>query len=271
MAREPVLPDEAFKVSQMKVKMRSIERVALVAVAVFVAACGDLPLQAIGERSADWINEPDVTTTTLAPSVTPRFVDLDELEWANDDIVNPNLDDRSELIATVFARREGDRFIQASRDEIVAALPNLEFPAVAPFGAEWVSSQLVIENNGTLSRDPSAAFGIWSAEPYTHSRSVAQLAVLRAAIDPETAAEVATTGEDVTCARFADRATNICEIVNLDGRQVWKLVGTGGTTLIWFAGDYRYELFGRDFVAAGDLTEMVRRTIVLEDLEPIAP
>lgn len=236
-----------------------------------MAACGDVPLEAIGERSSDWINEPEVVTTTLPPATTPRFVDIRNLAWSNDDIINPNLGDQNALIAAVFARREGDRFIQASRDEIAVALPGLEFPALAPWGAQWVSSQLVIENTGALSRDPSAAFGIWSAEPYTRSRSVAQMIVLRAAIDPETAAEVAATGEDVTCARFSDRATNICEIVNLGGRQVWKLLATSGTTLIWFSGDYRYELFGKDFVAIEDLAEMASGSILLSDLEPLAP
>lgn len=238
---------------------------------VFVAACGDVPLQAIGERSAEWINEPEVVTTTIPPATTPRFVDIRNLAWSNEDIVNPNLGDRNALVAAVFERREGDRFIQASRREIAAALPGLEFPAIAPFGAQWISSQLVVENNGTLSRDPTAAFGIWSAEPYTRSRSVAQMIVLRAAIDPETAAEVAATGEDVTCARFADRATNLCEIVNLGGHQVWKLLATSGTTLIWFSGEYRYELFGKDFVQVDDLAEMVSGSILLSDLEPVAP
>lgn len=239
--------------------------------AVVVAACGESPLQIIGERSAEWINEPEVVTTTLPPVTTPRFVEIENLQWSNEDIVNPNIGDRNALIATVFDRREGDRFIQASRDEIAAALPEVEFPAVAPFGAEWVSSQLVVENNGTLSRDPTAAFGIWSAEPYTRSRSVAQMVIISVAIDPETAAEIAETGEDVSCARFADRATNVCDTLNLDGRQVWKLLGTGGNTLIWFSGDYRYELFGRIFVPSEDLNEMVSNMLPLADLEPVAP
>jgi len=245
--------------------------IGIVFLAVVVAACGESPLQIIGERSAEWINEPEVVTTTLPPVTTPRFVEIENLEWANDDIVNPNIGDRGALIATAFERREGDRFIQASREEIAAALPAVEFPAVAPFGAEWVSSQLVIENNGTLSRDPTAAFGIWSAEPYTRSRSVAQMVIISVVIDPETAAEIAEAGEDVSCARFADRATNVCDTLNLDGRQVWKLVGTSGTTLIWFSDVYRYELFGRNFVPSEDLNEMVSNTLALSDLEPDSP
>ena len=249
-------------------KMRLI---GVVLLALTVAACGDSPLQVIGERSAEWINEPEVVTTTLPPVTTPRFVEIENLRWANDGIVNPDIGDRDALIATVFDRREGDRFIQASREEIAAALPEVRFPSVAPYGAEWISSQLVIENNGTLSRDPTAAFGIWSAEPYSRSRSVAQMAVLRVVLDPESAAEIAEAGENVSCARFADRATSVCDTLNLDGKQVWKLVGGGGVTLIWFSGDYRYELFGRDFIPADDLNEMVSSTILLAELEPASP
>lgn len=243
--------------------------IALVVVAVTLAACGDAPLQAIGERSADWINEPEVVTTTLPPATTPRFVDVENLTWYNEDTPGTDLSDRDAVIAGVFQRREGDRFIQASRAEIVTALPDVRFPSVAPYGAGWVSSQLVIENSGLLSRDPTAAFGFWSAEPYTRSRSVAQMAVLRVVIDPETSAEVAERGEDISCARFQDRSTNVCDTLNLDGRQFWKLIGSGGTTLIWFEGDYRYELFGRTFIPIDDLTRMASETIPLGELQPV--
>lgn len=215
------------------------------------------------------MNEPEVVTTTLPPATTPRFVDIEDLAWYNDDIVSTDLSDQEAVVSVVFQRREGDRFIQASRAEIVAALPGVRFPAVAPYGATWISSQLVIENSGVLSRDPTAAFGVWSAEPYTRSRSVAQMAVFRVVIDPETAAEVAERGEDVSCARFQDRSTNVCDTVNLDGRQVWKLIGSGGTTLIWFEDDYRYELFGRSLVPSDDLMRMASETILLGELQPV--
>lgn len=264
------LRPDAFPVIAESTERGLMRRAGLLIAAVLLAACGDMPLQAIGERSADWINEPEVVTTSLPPATTPRFVDIGELSWSNDEIVNPNLDDRNALIAAVFERRAGDRFIQASREEIAAALEGVEFPAMAPYGAEWISSQLVIESNGALSRDPSAAFGIWSAEPYTRSRSVAQMAIFRVVIDPEAAAEVAESPQDVSCARFAERSTNVCEIVGIDGRHVWKLDSSGGTTLIWFSGDYRYELFGKDFVAVEDLIEMAGDTVLLADLRPEA-
>lgn len=249
-----------------------MRRIALITGLLLVlSACGEAPLQGLGQRSAEWINEPEIVTTTAPPVTTPLFIDVVNLQWANEDIVNPNLDDPDVVLATVFQRREGDRFIQASREEIAAVLPAVEFPGQVPFGAEWISSQLVIENSGLLSTNPSAAFGFWSAEPYTRSRSVAQMAVLRVAVDPDGATEVAQTGEDLSCARFAERSTDLCQIFELDGKQVWRLTGSGGVTLIWFADRYRYELFGRDFLTLDVLERMASNTVLLAQLEPLAP
>lgn len=258
-----------FELVSELLKKLEMRVVVLVIVTATLAACGDAPLQAVGERSSDWMNEPEVVTTTLPPATTPRFVDIESLAWYNEDTIGADLSDRDAVIAEVFRRREGDRFIQASRAEIVAALPDVQFPAVAPYGAAWISSQLVIENSGVLSRDPTAAFGIWSAEPYTRSRSVAQMAIFRVMIDPETAAEVAERGEDITCARFQDRSTNVCDTVSQDGRQLWELIGSGGTTLIWFEDDYRYELFGRTFVSIDDLLRMAGEMVFLGELRPV--
>ena len=165
----------------------------------------------------------------------------------------------------MFARREGDRFIQASRVEIAAAIPGIQFPAKVPYGAEWVSSQLVIDNNGQVSSDPSAAFGIWSAEPYTRSRSVAQMAVLRVSVDPETAAELAAEEAVTSCARFADVTTTGCDMNQVGDKTAWTLSSSAGTTLIWFDGDYRYELFGRSFVPRDVIVALAVETIPLAD------
>ncbi|HJQ78072.1 MAG TPA: hypothetical protein VJ948_12555 [Acidimicrobiia bacterium] len=224
-------------------------------IGLVLAACGGAPLESIGARSSEWINEPTVPTTLEVVTTVPTVIEVSELQWSNDVIENENLDDLDLMLDEVFGRRQGDRFIQASRFEIVAALPDVAFPGLAPPTAQWVSSQLVFDNDGTLADDPSAAFGIWSAEPYTRSRSVAQLAVLRVSNDPETATEVAT-ADDASCARFAERTTDQCEIVEVGLRDTWLLTGPGGTTLIWFEGPYRYELFGRSFIPVGTLREM---------------
>lgn len=241
-------------------------RAVFVAVLALVAACGEAPLQSLGQRSSDWINEPTVPTTQPVVTTTPTAVPAERLLWANDEIETVNLEDPDALLAEIFARRQGDRFVQASRFEIAAALPGISFPDEAPIGAEWVSSQLVFDNDGSLATDTSAAFGIWSAEPYTRSRSVAQMVVLRVAIDPDEAEEVETGASEASCARFSDRNTDQCEIVDIDGRPTWSLGASGSTTLIWFDSPYRYELFGRTFVSETTLLDMSDGMIPLSSL-----
>lgn len=225
----------------------------------------------MGRRSSEWIGDPEVVTTTTIPSTAPEVVSSRELLWSNDSIVALNLDDPQAVIAGVFARREGDRFIQASRAEIAAVLSGVSFPRTVPYGAEWVSSQLVIENSGLLSEDPAAAFGIWSAEPYTRSRSVAQMAILRVYIDPVNSAEVALPDAEISCARFATRGTEQCAIVSEGDLDLWRLISTAGTTIVWFGEPYRYELFGRAFVSVSALEKVAATVMPLADLMPSAP
>jgi hypothetical protein len=233
-----------------------LRRGLLVLVVFSAVACGEAPLESVGHRSSDWINEPTVPTTVAVNTTTPTIVTVDRLEWANDDIEPANLSDQEALLASIFARRQGDRFIQASRSEITAALPDVSFPTEAPAGAEWVSSQLVFDDDGTLADDPSAAFGIWSAEPYTRSRSVAQMVVLRVSNDLVTATGLSTGEVAASCALFSDRATDSCELITVDSRQTWVLEDSSGSTLVWFEGPYRYELFARSFVPDDVLSEM---------------
>lgn len=228
----------------------------VVVLAVGLTACGDSPLDSIGLRSSGWINEPTVPTTVAVVTTTPIVVPADRLQWANDAIGTANLDDRDALLAEVFARREGDRFIQASPDEIVVALPEVSFPDKAPNGAEWVSSQLVFDNDGSLANDTSAAFGIWSTEPYTRSRSVAQMVVLRVATDVDAANELAAGEADLSCQRFDERTAAQCEVVTIGDRPAWLLTQSSGATLVWYEGPYRYELFGRSFVPSAALRDM---------------
>jgi hypothetical protein len=241
-------------------------RALFLVVLIGLTSCGESPLQSIGSRSSEWINEPTVPTTVAVVTTTPTLVPAHRLQWANDGIESENLDDQGTVIQEVFERREGDRFIQASRFEIAAALPGVVFPGLAPSGAEWVSSQLVIDNDGTVAGDPSAAFGIWSAEPYTRSRSVAQMAVIRVATDPVAAEEVASGEPEPSCERFSDRTADQCEVVTIADRPTWLLRDTSGSTLIWFEGEYRYELFGRSFVPVPILRDMTASTEPLASL-----
>jgi hypothetical protein len=248
--------------------MRATSIVLMTAAAFALAACGDSPLQSLGHRSSEWINEPTVPTTPPVTVGAPTKVAAEDLQWVNDEIVPESLEDVDQLIASIFARRQGDRFIQASRMEIAAVLPDVSFPGEAPPGAEWVSSQLVIDNDGSLSADPTAAFGVWSAEPYTRSRSVAQMLVLKVSTDPETASALAE-GEPASCAQFAERATDRCEIIMVGDRDTWQLSAAGGSTLIWFDGPYRYELFARSFIPLQSIKDMSANMMPLAELEPI--
>lgn len=243
-----------------------IRRSTALALAILaMSACGQSPLADMGQRSSRWVNEPTVATTTTIPTTIPVVTSAEELIWFNDDLGAPLGVEPAAVVAQVFARREGDRFIQASRAEIAAALGGISFPTRVPPLVSHVTSQLVIENSGVISDNPSAAFGLWTAEPYTRSRSVAQSVVLRVSLDPSAAEEVRNLDVDASCGRFIDTTTDSCEIEDLDGEPMWVLRSNAGTTMIWFDGNYRYEMFGRPFVAVEALRQSAASMAPLED------
>jgi hypothetical protein len=249
--------------------LRNRARTAALAViaVVLLAACGDAPFATLGRRSSDWIGQPTVLTTTTVATTVPIVVGAEILKWYNDGLGGEFLDDPDSLKVAIFARRGGDLFIQASRAEMVALLPDLKFPASTPYLSEYVTSQLVFDENGDLEDDPVAAFGIWSSEPYTRSRSVAQMIVMQVSLDVVNATEVSEPGADISCTRFEDRTTSECVTGTIGGRTVWSLEASNGNTLIWFDDDYRYELFGRSYVAPAALEEMVTDLVFLSELE----
>lgn len=141
-----------------------------------LSGVGDLSERVVhGDRSS-------TTTTTLAGPVI-EIEPVTGVVWVNEgldagigDGVEPDV-----LVARIWERGGGSsEFVQSSPDEIAAALSGLEFPRLVPTGVTHVSSQLVYDRS-TLTLDPSqsAAFGLWSAEPYSIPRGEGQLAVLR--------------------------------------------------------------------------------------------
>jgi hypothetical protein len=248
--------------------LRNHARTAVLVIAVvMLTACGDAPFASLGRRSSDWIGEPTVVTSTTVVTTVPIVVGAEILKWYNDDLGGEFLDEPEALKVAIFARRGGDLFVQASRAEMAALLPDLKFPASTPYLSEYVTSQLVFDENGDLEDDPVAAFGIWSSEPYTRSRSVAQMIVMQVSIDVVNATEVSEPGADISCTRFEDRTTSECVVGTIGGRTVWSLEASNGNTLIWFDDDYRYELFGRSYVAPAALEEMVTDLVLLSELE----
>ncbi len=247
----------------MRYRARTIT---LATIVILLAACGDAPLGSLGRRSSNWIDEPTVVTTTTVPTTVPIVITSDSLQWYNDDIGGEFLDDPEALRNLIFGRRGGDLYVQSSRAEIVALVPDLEFPSTAPYLSEFVTSQIVFDREGNLATDPIAAFGIWSAEPYTRSRSVAQMVILRVSKDAVTSEEVSQPGADLSCARFSDRSTETCTTTDVVGRPTWVLSASNGTTFIFFLPPYRYELFARSFIATKVLEEMASQLVPLGDL-----
>lgn len=227
--------------------------------ALSIASCSDEALGDLGGRTAGWIHEVATTTTSTSTTTPATIRHALEAEWVNDELgaPQPDLTD-SELLAAIFARSADEsRFLQASRDEIAALVPEAAFPATLPVDVAYVTSQIVIESRTLrLARDPVVAFGMWSVEPYTRSRSVGQVAVLTASSDPA-GSEVANDPDtEPTCGLFAT-GDRLCSIEDFADRPVWRLESEAGVVHIWYAGPFRYELDGR-----GDLDEEILHTMI---------
>jgi hypothetical protein len=221
---------------------RSTLLVVLALAGLVSAACGGRPLENLGDISDRVVYGEEGAATTipvdeLGEPVLP-VVDSDELDWMNVQLAS--LGDGGQLAVTslVWERSDGvNRWVQASPDEIAAALPGIQFPAVAPEGTVMVTSQLVFDLGlGTVDPAESAAFGFWRDEPYTLPREVSQLAVLR--VGQTIASGTVTPG--ITSAFDAE-----------------------GLALEWTAGDYRYRLLCRNAVPDSTCSRMA------EELEPL--
>lgn len=161
-----------------------------VAGALILSACGESgPLEGVGQRSGAWVTAATLPTTT-SPEVVVEIGDeglvgVGDILWVNDDIGPDEVsDDPQAMIATVWRRQLGSRFVQASRVEIATALPTIRFPEAVPEDVRWVTSQLVFDPaTGLLDPDTSAAFGLWIVEPYTVEGG--RLGVLRVGMAPD--------------------------------------------------------------------------------------
>lgn len=226
-------------------KRWSISRVALAAVGIslFTAACGETGLlDGLGQRSQDAVLGDVSTSSTIPVLTTPeetlRVVKSTDLTWWNDGIPGEATGEKNYIVAKVWERAPQQRFHQASRVEIVQALPNIAFPGVVPEQVRFVTSQLVYDTaSALLDAEFSAAFGLWPVEPY--SVQDASIAVLR----------VGNAGE-----------------FRIDG--IVADVVNEGLSLSWTAGDYRYELFCRTGVIDDLCWQMAESAINLASLIP---
>jgi hypothetical protein len=225
--------------------MRRIIPILLLAAAASAAACSD-PLEGIGDLSRRVVHGSETAGTTstapidLGPVV--RLAAVTDAAWMNDGLdAGIGVLSRDALIATIRLRgEEGEDFVQASRREIAAALPGIEFPRLVPGATEWISSQLFFDpQTGTLDPATSAAFGMWSVEPYTAPRNEAQLAVLRVGVDTLEGSS--------------------------DGDYASFLV-SGGRELTWTRAGYVYQLFCRTGVGEDACFAIAESTTTLEFL-----
>ena len=217
-----------------------------VAIAVVVAGCGEAGLlDGVGDRTRSVVV--GETTTTLPPitvaagEVDEALVNATDVLWFNDELGGSAEGDADAVIASVWERQGNSRFVQSSRREISLAVPALGFPSLVPDQVQWVTSQLVYnQTSGTLDPDTSAAFGMWSAEPYT--TNTAQLAVLRVG---RAALDIPSARSDLTVVAVPD-----------------------GVSVGWTESGLRYELFCRTEVSEELCRETAESSVLLAGLLP---
>jgi len=218
----------------------------LVLLALAASACGDA-LSGVGDLSRRIVHGDEVTSSTVTTVPAGPVLDLGpvtNLAWSNDglELATDELETAGDVLRRVWIDR-GDGvtpFIQASRFEIERLLPGIEFPRLVPTGVSHVSSQLVYDTQtATLDAATSAAFGLWSVEPYSAPRTEAQLAVLRVGL--KTFEE----GEDNEYFSF----------VVADGREV-----------SWTDGGYVYSLYCRVGVSEEACFAMAESSVPLSSL-----
>jgi hypothetical protein len=214
--------------------------------ALVATACGDA-LSGVGDLSRRIVHGDEVTSSTVTTVPAGPVLDLGpvtDLAWSSDGLERAT--DDAETVDEVLRRVWLDRgdgvtpFIQASRFEIERVLPGIEFPRLVPTGVGHVSSQLVYDTQtASLDVATSAAFGLWSVEPYSAPRSEAQLAVLRVGLKT-----------------FEDG----------DDNEYFSFVVADGREVSWTDGDYVYSLFCRVGVSEEACFAMAESSVPLSSL-----
>lgn len=215
-------------------------------VALSAAGCGDV-LEGVGDLSRDFVHGETstvVTTTTLPqPGGGIALVGITaSVVWVNDVYAMDQGLAPETVVRRVWLRGDGiDPYVQAGRDEIAAALPDVAFPRLIPERVTHISSQLVFDvQTGTLDVATAATFGLWSAEPYTVPRPEGQLVVLRIGLRSALTGSVF---DDISTFQVAD-----------------------GRELAWSSGDYVYQLFCRTGISEESCFAIADSMISLEDL-----
>ena len=187
----------------------------------------------------------ETTTTISIPTVAAGTGDealvgaLDVL-WYNDSKDPQHFGEPEAVVAAVWENRIGNsRFVQSSRAEIAAALPSLRFPEFVPEQVRWITSQLVYsDTSGLLDPDTSAAFGLWTSDPY--QSDTGRIGVLR--VGPA-AIDAIDRKSDIDLAFVAD-----------------------GISLGWTESSMQYELFCRSEISEQLCTDIATSVLLMSDL-----
>lgn len=236
--------------------MSRTRSIAVLSFALLLAACSDTSLSDIGARSSGWIGDSGSGGTAGSEESLPQVVRAVEVDWFNDDLGSPvAVGSAEEVLAAIVERTESaDRYIQASRLEIAAVLPGLEFPDIFPIEITAVTSQIVIgSGRDRLDDEVYAAFGFWTVEPYTKSRSVGQRGTLTiGGIQGESA-----------CERFAAGAVAACTTETIGPHRTVRIDSESGQTWVWADEAYEYQLFLRGALAGNEVAAdfMVRNSV----------
>ncbi len=222
--------------------------------ALVLGACGDASLADVGQRSTSWIGDVEASSTTAVAATAPAVVEsrvaalaltsAAGLDWVNDGLGMVGPGDDPDAVARDVWQRSGraEAYVQAHRADIAAVLPAVKFPGAIPASVEYVTSQLIFdEGTGRLDHETTAAFGLWSVEPYSQSRAVGQQAVLVVGLNQ------AEEGSEIpnACDRVEAGDAIACRDISINGRQAAEVQVEGGVKFIWWDIDYRYELFYR--------------------------
>ena len=217
----------------------------IAALACVVAGCGETGLlDGVGDRTRSYV-EGETTTTVSVPTVaagtgSEALVGTLDVVWYNDSKDPQYSGEPEEVVAAVWEDRLGNsRFVQSSRSELAAALPSLRFPEFVPEQVRWITSQLVYtESTGLLDPDTSAAFGLWTSDPY--QSDTGRIGVLR----------VGNAANDTL-----DRRSRIDAVVVPDG-----------ISLGWTESSMQYELFCRSEISEQLCTDVATSVLLMSDL-----
>lgn len=206
-----------------------MKRLAIVGLAfsAVLSGCGEAGLlDGVGDATRGYVQGEATSTTTIVAVVAGTgdegLIGATDVEWFNDDLPSQMTGTSEEVTRGVWQRELNSRFVQSSRTEIAQALPSLMFPDLVPENVRWITSQLVFdETTGALDADTTAAFGLWTSDPY--QSDTARLGVLR----------------------VGEAAADLLEVRS----EIVPIIVPDGISLGWTEAGHRYELFCRSDVS----------------------